>query len=165
MEDKNFLITGDLLASQSQRFGNYLIDLVVQYVIAIVIGVVVVLVAQLSGFFDVAAWFNSMNKLQEYALGIVISIVYYGLMETLFARSIGKYITKTVVVREDGSKPDATTILKRTLCRLIPFDALSFLGNGNGWHDSISDTYVVKKNELERAKEMFDAFDQIGVVE
>lgn len=46
----------------------------------------------------------------------------------LKGKTIGKYITKTIVVMEDGSKPKASDIVLRSLCRLIPFDAFSFLG-------------------------------------
>jgi len=37
-------------------------------------------------------------------------------------------------------------IAQRTLCRLIPFDALSFLFNDSvGWHDTLSKTRIVNK--------------------
>ena len=85
-------------------------------------------------------------------------------MESIFSKSIGKFITRTMVVFEDGSKPDSGTILRRTLCRIIPFDNLSFLGTpSRGWHDSITNTYVVRKDDFERSKELFYAFEEIGI--
>ena len=63
----------------------------------------------------------------------------------------------------DGTKPDSGQILKRTLCRLIPFNVLSFLGSPcNGWHDTISDTYVVKKDLFNEKVKMFYDFEEIG---
>ena len=62
----------------------------------------------------------------------------------LKGRTIAKYITQTKVVMEDGTTPKASDIVLRSLCRLIPFNVFSFLGaEGRGWHDSISNTYVV----------------------
>jgi hypothetical protein len=70
------------------------------------------------------------------------------------------------VVDENGNKPEYQTIMIRSLCRLIPFDALSFLGaTSRGWHDSISRTYVVQKNLLEEKKELFNSFEEIGKTE
>ena len=65
---------------------------------------------------------------------------------------------------EDGTKPDAQTIIKRTLCRLIPFDGLSFFGTpSRGWHDSMSDTYVVKKDLFDEKVCLFYSLDEIGM--
>lgn len=52
-------------------------------------------------------------------------------------------------------------IWKRTLSRLIPFDALSFFGE-NGWHDSWSDTRVVKISDFENAMRMENELENIG---
>ncbi|MBC8643239.1 RDD family protein [Flavobacterium lindanitolerans] len=84
-------------------------------------------------------------------------------IRNLFSRTIGKFITKTVVVNINGEKPDTQEILVRSLCRLIPFETFSFLGAPNkGWHDSISKTYVVNKELLEKKKELFYSVDEIG---
>ena len=70
---------------------------------------------------------------------------YYILMEGLFGRSLGKLITGTKVVDSFGHKPSFGKIIGRSFARLIPFEAFSFLGDtGRGWHDSLTDTYVVK---------------------
>ncbi|MEC8885384.1 MAG: RDD family protein, partial [Bacteroidota bacterium] len=74
----------------------------------------------------------------------LIFLLYQGLTEYFFQKTVGKYITKTIVVTKDGKKPDAGTIALRTLCRLIPFDRLSFLITKNGFHDRFSNTQVVK---------------------
>lgn len=89
-------------------------------------------------------WLGNMSDFEGQILFVAICIFYYSFSEGIFGRSLGKFITGTIVVDENGQKPSFGTIFKRTLCRLIPFDALSFLGS-RGWHDSISDTYVVNK--------------------
>ena len=54
-----------------------------------------------------------------------------------------------MVVNVHGAKPSVNAIIKRTLCRFIPFEPFTFLGlNSRGWHDSFSKTYVVKKHLL-----------------
>jgi uncharacterized RDD family membrane protein YckC len=80
-----------------------------------------------------------------FLIEFAITLYYYLVLEGIFNTSIGKIITSTMVVDYDGRKPGFGQILGRTLCRYIPFDALSFLGkNSRGWHDSIPNTYVVK---------------------
>lgn len=162
MENKTFKITTDLWASQGQRFLNYIIDWAIQFGLAFVLTFVIGIIALALGNQSFVERVGSMGKFEEYLLGIVIALVYYALFEIFFSRTIAKFITKTVVVMEDGSKPDTGTIVKRTFCRLIPFNVLSFVGNPRGWHDSISDTYVVKKDALDSKKRLFYSFDEIG---
>lgn len=72
-------------------------------------------------------------------------IVYYLLVEYFFHTSFGKVLTKTTVINAQGGYPSFSTTLVRSLCRLIPFDSLSFLfGDKGGWHDTISKTGVVE---------------------
>jgi len=163
MENGQFRVTNDMLASQGQRLADYLIDLLMQYGLIFGFGFVFAAIAMLLGYDELVNWLTEIDKISEYLLGIVMLIIYYSFFEILFARSIAKYVTKTVVVMADGSKPSAGTIMKRTFCRIIPFNHLSFLGNsGRGWHDSISDTYVVKKAIFDQKKELFYSFDEIG---
>jgi len=65
-------------------------------------------------------------------------------MEIKFQKTVAKFITKTKVVRLDGSKPNDSEIIARTICRLIPFDGISYLFVKNGLHDYLSKTKVVK---------------------
>lgn len=76
---------------------------------------------------------------------IIILIIYYLFFEFVLQRTPGKFITKTKVVKKDGTKPSFLSIIYRTFSRFIPFDAFSFLFRNNpiGWHDNISDTIVV----------------------
>lgn len=63
---------------------------------------------------------------------------YYFVMEFLFLQTIGK-LHNNSKVEYTGNK--FKSILIRSFCRFIPFEAFSFLGN-KGWHDTISKTKV-----------------------
>ena len=163
MENRVYTISEDVIASQGQRFGNFIIDFVARLIITFIVGMLLAILAQLTEQPGITDWLTNMGRITEYLVDFAFMLIYYIIMETLFSRSIGKYITKTIVVMEDGSKPDAATIIKRSFCRYIPFDGLSFFGTpSRGWHDSISNTYVVRKEDFEREKELFYSFEQIG---
>jgi uncharacterized RDD family membrane protein YckC len=164
MSNSTYILDDKLLASNGSRFLNYILDLAAFVLILILIGFVLGIFIGLFGMTGISVWISSMGDLGWNCVIIVISIVYYTLMEGFFGRSLGKFITGTIVVDENGEKPDFGTIFKRSLCRLIPFDAFSFLGSsGRGWHDSISDTYVVNKKALDEEVRMFHEFKLIGV--
>jgi hypothetical protein len=95
--------------------------------------------------------------LMLFLIEAALIIAYYLLLEGIFKTTAGKCATNTVITDEDGNSPGFTKILGRTFARLIPFDALSFLGR-RGWHDSMSGTYVVAAgNEIEKDEIIFDA--------
>lgn len=71
---------------------------------------------------------------------------YYIIMEIVFQKTLGKFITKTKVVTLNGQKPKEREIILRTFCRLIPFDHISFLFSKNGFHDHLSRTKVIKES-------------------
>ena len=117
--------------SSLTRFLNFAIDTIVWFVI-------------------VAILINSLNAkdpiqmLFGYFIIFASYIGYYAFMETKFQKTIGKFITKTKVVNKNGTKPQGRDILRRTFCRLIPFDRISFLFTANGFHDRISDTTIIR---------------------
>ena len=88
------------------------------------------------------------NDGNQMLLGYVILFLsfigYYSFMETKYQKTIGKFITHTSVVTKDGTKPEVGDIVRRTFCRLIPFDRVSFLLTQNGFHDKFSDTTIIK---------------------
>lgn len=72
-----------------------------------------------------------------------MAIIYYLTFEGLFHATPVKFLTETRVVDAKTMAPPAFgTVFARTLCRRIPFNALSFLGN-KGWHDSFSGTELL----------------------
>ena len=118
------------------RFLNFMIDTLVWAVLAtITISIIQFL-------------FNFSNKIiiQFYESIVIFGtyISYYTIMEMKFRKTIGKFITKTKVVKLNGENPNKFDIISRTLYRLIPFDQLSFLFVKNGIHDFLSKTKVIK---------------------
>jgi|CXWJ01.1.fsa_nt_gi uncharacterized RDD family membrane protein YckC len=122
------------LATGWQRFANYLIDMVAYFILIIIVFFVL-------GFLEIIT--EEPGTAFTYLIVYSILFLYYFLFEGSNGKTLGKLITKTKVVSTNGMPIDKATAAKRTLCRLIPFDAFSFLGK-NGWHDSISNTLVVK---------------------
>ena len=124
-----------VLASKGQRFANYMIDGVLVPVV-VIFGFMALFGLE---FFQLN---DSSFRLNLQIYGIYI--VYYTLMESSGGRTFGKMITKTHVVNEDGTKASFGQCLGRSFIRLVPFEALSFLGDtGVGWHDRWSKTRVV----------------------
>jgi uncharacterized RDD family membrane protein YckC len=78
-------------------------------------------------------------------LFFVLFILYYGLLEGISkGKTLGKLITGTRAVREDGTPISFGDAFKRTLCRIIPFEPFSAFGY-KPWHDSITNTIVIKE--------------------
>jgi len=163
MQDKSrrqFFVSQDIYASLSQRFLNLLIDTLMQLILFFMVLVFIVANAEANGD---KSFINKLetNTILQYTITTCIALLYYNICEVFTARTVGKLFTQTIVVDENGEKPNHETILIRSLCRLIPFNALSFLGiSGRGWHDTISKTYVVNKKLLVEKKRLFDALEQ-----
>lgn len=132
-------------AGKSKRFVNYIID-------SIAISILYFLILYVLGIIFIKKNPEILNFLLNdshylnYLLFIFVMLGYYFLFESFTGRTIGKYITKTIVVDKEGEKPAVKIVFIRTICRLIPFELLSYLGEGNlGWHDTLSRTTTVDK--------------------
>jgi uncharacterized RDD family membrane protein YckC len=166
MKSKEFTITENVLASQGQRFLNVIIDSVFIYILILSAGTTIVLIGEATNNFAVSSWVENMNIVEIIAYGLLILFLYYFLTEVYFSRTLAKLVTRTVVVRKDGSKSTIKMIFIRTLSRFIVFEALSYLGSvSRGWHDSLSGTYVVKKNKLAKSKYYFQHPEEFGRAE
>ncbi len=125
-------------AGGGRRFANFLIDYLCHFLLAAIVGVVVVA-------FWGDAGLAALDRVPDIVFGVIVMCAYYIPLETLWGRTIGKLITGTKVVSEDVRRPSFSAVLKRTLSRFIPFEAFSFLGkDARGWHDTLSKTYVVR---------------------
>ncbi len=113
------------------RFIHFIVDSIVWFLI------VAILTFSLNAKDD-------FQMLVGYLIFFASYIAYYVFMETKYQKTIGKFITKTKVVNKNGTKPEVGDILRRTFCRLIPFDRISFLFTPNGFHDRLSDTTIIK---------------------
>lgn len=129
------------LASGSQRFLNLIIDGVTFIILLSVIKKGIALYALGSG----KEWLYDVYNSQVLAINVYLI---YCLSEVASGRTIAKFITGTKAVCEDGTKLTLKKTLARAFCRLIPFEAFSFLGgeanNCVGWHDKFSKTRVVR---------------------
>ncbi|MFH1759523.1 MAG: RDD family protein [bacterium] len=76
-------------------------------------------------------------------------ISYFAVCEIYFQKTLGKMITKTIVVDMDGNKPLPRQIILRTLIRLIPMEFLSYYVTGYILHDEWSKTAVVYEKAAE----------------
>lgn len=165
MENATFTVTDDLLASQGQRFLNFGIDVLIQYVIILGMGTTIELIADITNNYALSDWLESMSRSELLFYVVFTAFFYYYLTEMYFSRTFAKYFTKTIVVTNEGSKPNYKMIFIRTLCRFIPFEAFSFLSESSrGWHDKYSKTYVVKKKRLTQKRDLFYHFDEIAKV-
>jgi len=92
------------------------------------------------------AFFSQINNgIEIYddgtALFYLIMFLYYLIFEAITGQTLGKMLTKTRVIRMDGTKPSFFRIFLRSFWRLIPIDAISYLfGFELGMHDILSST-------------------------
>ena len=138
-------------AGHGQRLANYLVDMISFYLVFFIVSFIIIVVNpavadNISGERD---GFGLLERL----VALLLYGMYMGIVESLFrGRSLGKLITGTKVVNEDGSPISAQTALLRGLCRAVPFNAFSALGAPCfPWHDKWTKCYVVdiKASNLE----------------
>jgi uncharacterized RDD family membrane protein YckC len=161
-----FKVTDEMFASKGKRFANYIIDIIIFYVLFAVFGIIAVLLVEITGSEEIINFIlelENINPLIDRLITAILLAIFYMVLEGLTQRTVGKLITQTKVVLENGEKPSPETTMKRSLCRIIPFDAFSFLGNSSrGWHDTISKTYVVDTKVFEEHKKAFFDFKLLG---
>lgn len=128
------------------RFANYLIDVIVFYILMIGFGAAwgLSLASRATDAYEVQETVNN-STVFLYMVSFFTLLAYYLIFEgATKGRTLGKLITGTVAVKDDGSAITFKDALLRTLCRLIPFEPFSAFG-GRPWHDSITHTMVIKK--------------------
>jgi uncharacterized RDD family membrane protein YckC len=127
------------------RFANYLIDLIGFYVMMLVVGLVIGLMQlQNEAYYEDETL--SGSKVGDYLISYGLYLLYYTIFEgATKGRSLGKLITGTVAIQEDGNPVTWNKALMRSLSRLVPFEPFSALGR-KPWHDTWTQTMVVKRN-------------------
>ena len=123
------------LANRGRRFATLLIDYVGIFVSSALVGAVYAL---LFGAADLD------NGVLSRLIGFAVLFGYYVFFEGIWGRTPGKWLTGTRVESELGGPPTFKQVLLRTVVRFVPFEAVSFLTHGNGWHDRWSKTCVVR---------------------
>lgn len=123
------------VATSGWRLLNMWIDMAGIYGLAFLVGILIYATGQQ----------RIVEGMNDILLGIILYLLYYTPQEALGGVTIGKLITRTRVVREDGRPITLRDALVRTLVRLVPFEAFSFLSESRprGWHDSWSKTKVI----------------------
>ncbi|HEX7902900.1 MAG TPA: RDD family protein [Chitinophagaceae bacterium] len=137
-------------ASSGKRFLNYIIDVLSFSVFSYLLSYVLVAIS-----YDLAVLIYGDGETFNLVGQLIILLLYgmyMGLIESIFkGRSLGKLITGTVAVNEDGTHISGHTALLRGLCRAVPFNAFSALGNPSyPWHDKWTKSYVVDIKSLNR---------------
>ena len=136
-------------ATQGQRFLNFIIDnILMRLTLTYASGYVVGRVLQVIAPEFLYKLIDDDSKVGLYTLSYMIIIVnylvYYTLCEKLLrGQTLGKLITGTKSLRTDGEELTFKDALLRSLCRLVPFEVFS--GFGVPWHDSWTNTMVIKK--------------------
>lgn len=137
--------------TQGQRFVNWLIDNLLMryglsYLTGMAVGSILALVAP--DFLERIAFSEgSMSGgliLLSLLVGYLNYILYYTLCEKLFrGYTLGKIISGTRAIRQDGQELTFKDALLRSLSRCVPFEVFSGF-NALTWHDSWTDTMVIK---------------------
>lgn len=155
-------------ATKGMRFANILVDRIAFNLIFFALGLVGGILDGIFGMYYFTKFFDQLAELGRVADIIITSIIFffYIFLIEYFTkgRSLGKYITGTKVIMTDGKESTLGDYFIRNITRLVPFDALSFLGE-NGWHDSWSDTRVINIKNYEAEKQAKNEIDAIGVKE
>lgn len=135
-------------ATTGQRFVNYLIDYLLMefglsWLTRTLVGGIIASVAPdyaISTAYRQTFW---DLVILGYAIAIFNYIFYYTICEKAFrGYTLGKLISGTRAIRKDGAELTFKDAFLRSLCRLVPFEPFS--GFGTPWHDSWTNTTVVK---------------------
>ena len=145
--------TQHIQASQGQRFLNLLIDvLFMRFLLSKATGYLFgyILAAVAPDFLQKVAYEVSFGDrgwrfwMLSILLGYFNYLIYYSFCEKAFkGYTLGKLITGTRAIRDDGKELTFKDALLRTLSRIVPFEAFSGFGD-RPWHDSWTNTTVVK---------------------
>ena len=126
----NDKINSAMIAGQTQRFVNFLLDTSIYFII--ILGFLLI-------FKDV------INKEDGKWISILFYFLYYFIFEITNGQTFGKIITRTRVISLTENKNYFfIQVFGRTLMRFIPIDIFSTLFYKRGLHDWISKTAVIK---------------------
>lgn len=136
-------------ATTGQRFLNFIIDnLFMRFALSYASGYAVayLLLAVAPDFLTEIAYDDRGWRFWTlaYIIGFFNYLIYYTICEKAFkGYTLGKLITGTRAIRNDGTELTIKDAILRSLSRLVPFEPFSALG-GTPWHDSWTKTMVIK---------------------
>jgi len=136
-------------ASKGQRFVNWLIDnllmrFALSYPAGLLLGLILGEVAPEILYANADGSMSATLLLLAYLVVIFNYIFYYTLCEKLFrGYTLGKLISGTRAIRQDGQELTFKNALLRSLSRIVPFEVFSGFSD-MPWHDQWTDTMVVQ---------------------
>ena len=135
-------------ATVGQRFLNYVIDRILFYAIFFVFGMIGGMLGFISDDENISGnYFGGSTSfvLVDYVITNLVFVLFYAFFETVTkGRTVGKMITGTRAVKNDGSEITPREAVLRSLCRLVPFEPFSAF-SGFPWHDKWTGTKVIKE--------------------
>jgi uncharacterized RDD family membrane protein YckC len=132
------------LAGRGRRFGTFVVDIAGHVLLGGLLGALIGVVEGLTSGVDEVSAIEQGPQLIDFVAAVLTFFAYYMFFEGIWARTPGKWLFGTVVVRDSGGKPSLGQVLGRTACRLIPFEPFSLFFGLVGWHDRIPGTRVVR---------------------
>jgi uncharacterized RDD family membrane protein YckC len=139
------------LATPPIRCLHFIIDAAIFYFITTVLLSIIFLIAQTLMFFLYFTFALGVKiilfiyYLSQAIVPFLIFYFYYIYAERCCGKTFGKYITRTKVITKSGEPLTLKICIIRNFLRFIPLDVISiFFSENITWHDSISNTYVVK---------------------
>lgn len=127
---------------KAQRFLHHILDLILSITICsrLVIFFFREFLGQIEDVFG--------ERAAMYFVIIVSHLIYLVLFELVFKATPAKLLTGSRVVMASDDKITIKTVFLRSISRHVPFEAFSYLGEGNGWHDKWLKTRVVKEENF-----------------
>ncbi len=123
------------------RCVSFLIDYLSIYCLATFAGVLVGYISSVQYLFFNA---NQFNPFFDFIIFNSTLLLFYSTEYLFNGKSFGKYLTQTRVKHKSEIQISFKTYLLRSIWRLVPIEAFSYLpGLNDNWHDKYSDTYVV----------------------
>jgi uncharacterized RDD family membrane protein YckC len=136
-------------ATKEQRCLNFIIDnIIMKFSLAYLTGIgFAYVVNSLFPAFG-ALLFDESSMLAVcvaiYMISRVNYAIYYSISEKVFnGYTLGKLVTGTRAIREDGGELTTKNAIHRSFSRFLPFEFLSGFGE-KPWHDSWTKTTVIK---------------------
>ena len=135
------------------RFAHFFVDFIVFQIVVTLVQFFFLAIQTIIGHEGILA--TGLFYFSNIFLILLYPFLYF-ISEYYWQTTLGKILTKSVVINEYGEKPSMRQIILRSIIRLVPFEPFSCAGDTHsyGWHDSWSETFVVPKDELKLLKEL-----------
>ena len=139
------------MGSIYKRFANFIIDFIGCFLFFLFFSLILIIL-NLDAVFDFIFLLGEDTRyyrIIEWFWGSIVMIIYYTLSEYfLKGKTLGKLITQTRAVTLDNKTLKFRHAFIRSVFRVVPFEALSYLGSSpTGWHDNWSKTKVIEDQD------------------